>query len=129
MAVGRERVRVHGVTEVNRALKALELDVDDLRAVHTAVARQLIGGVRSRTPVRTGALAGSWDPGATKTRARVTSPLVYAGPIEWGYPKHNIAPARMVRATIEAEQEQIVKTYEDALAKLAAREDLEVVRR
>lgn len=121
MAASKGRVRVTGVREVTRALKALEASAEDLKAVHTAVARQLIGGVRTRTPIRTGALAASWGAGATKTRARITSPLLYSGPIEYGWPAHGIEPARMVRATVEAEEGAIIRTYERELAALGAK--------
>lgn len=126
MPASKERVRVSGVREVTRALKALEASTEDLKAVHTAVARGLLPGVAIRTPRRSGSLAASWSASATKTRARVTSPLVYAGPIEWGWPAHGIDPARMVRATIEAEQREIIAAYEHELEQLAAHVGLEV---
>jgi hypothetical protein len=121
VAAAKGRVKVEGVREVQRALKAFDAKTEDLKAVHTTVARTLLPGIASRTPRRTGELAGSWDAGATKTRARLLSSRPYAGPIEYGWTARGIEPARMVRATIEAEQGEIVERYEDELEKLADR--------
>lgn len=121
MAASKSRVKVSGVKEVQAALKRLEASAEDLKAVHTTVVAGILPGVASRTPIRSGALAGSWTAGATKTRGRVLSAKPYAGPIEWGWEAHGIEPAHMVRATIEAEQGEIVAKYEDAIAKLGSR--------
>ena len=125
MAASKGRVKVRGVAEVQRALRQLEASSEDLKAVHTTVVAGLLPGVSARTPVRSGALAASWTAGATKTRGRVLSSRVYAGPIEYGWPAHGIEPARMVRATIEAEQGEIVHKYEQALEELGNRAGLE----
>lgn len=126
MAASKGRVRVSGVEEVQRALRTLEASTADLKAVHTTVVASILPGVASRTPVRSGALAGSWTAGATKTRGRVLSSRRYAGPIEYGWPEHGIEPARMVRETIAAEQGEIVGKYETAFEDLGRRSGLEV---
>lgn len=126
MAASKSRVKVSGVAEVQRALRTLEASSGDLKAVHTTVVASLLPGVASRTPVRSGALAGGWTAGATKTRGRILSSRRYAGPIEYGWQEHGIEPARMVRETIEAEQGEIVAKYEDALEELGRRSGLEV---
>lgn len=125
MAASRSRVRVEGVAEVQRALKRLEASSEDLKAVHTTVVAGILPGIASRTPVRSGALAGGWTAGATKTRGRVLNRERYAGPIEYGWPAHGIEPARMVGETIAAEQREIVRKYEDALEDLGRRAGFE----
>jgi hypothetical protein len=126
VAASKQRVRVSGVKEVQAALKKLEASSEDLKGVHTVVARGLLPGVVQRTPFVTGRLASSWAAGATKTRARITSKQPYAGPIEYGWARRNIEPARMVRDTVEAERGEILERYEDELAKLGARAGFEV---
>ena len=90
------------------------------------VSSMLVPGVALRTPRRTGELAASWQAGATKTRARITSPLLRAGPIEYGWPAHGIEPARMVRETVTASSTEIVDTYREEIAKLGESAHLEV---
>jgi hypothetical protein len=62
------------------AIKALG-DIDA-----TAAAATITSAVPSTAPRRTGRLAGSFTSG----KGTITSPLVYAVPIHWGRPAHNI---------------------------------------
>lgn len=126
MAASKTRVRVEGVREVQRALKALEASTADLTAVHREVAAELVPGVGLRSPRRTGALAASWSAKSTKTRARIVSTKVYAGVIEYGWPARSIRAAKMVRQTIESSQRQIVASYERAIERLGAKAGFEV---
>ena len=128
MAASKGAVRVSGVREVQRALKQLEADAADLKTAHMAVSSMLVPGVASRTPRRSGALAASWQAGATKTRARLTSSRRYAGVIEYGWPKRGIEPARMVRDTVDASSTEILDQYQRELARLGTRAGFEAKR-
>lgn len=125
MAASKGQVRVGGVREMQAALKRVAHDAADMTAAHKAVSAALVPGVALRTPRRTGALSQSWSGGGTKTRARLTSSLPYAGPIEYGWSERGIEPARMVRDTVDASQREIVDAYQHELAKLAARDGFE----
>lgn len=107
-------------------MKDLGAKSADLKTVHQDVSSALVPGVRLRTPHRTGALAASWQAGATATRARITTPLRYGGVIEYGHPARGIEPARMIGETVEASHAEILETYEAGLARLAAAEGFEV---
>lgn len=107
-------------------MKRLEASAADLATVHREVAATLVPSVGLRSPRRSGALAGSWSAKSTKTRARIVSSVAYAGVIEYGWAQRGIEPARMVRDTIEASQDEIIGEYERALAKLGARAGFEV---
>jgi hypothetical protein len=122
VAASKGAVKVEGVREVQKALKDLGAASADLKSAHLAVSSLLLPGVAQRTPRRTGELAASWQAGATKTRARMTSPLRRAGPIEYGWPKHGIEPARMVRDTVDASHREILETYSSELEKLGKAE-------
>ena len=121
MAASKGRVKVEGVRELQKALRDLSSDAADLKPAHLAVSSMLVPGIAQRTPRRSGALAAGWIPGATKGRARITSKQRYAGVIEYGWPERGIEPARMVRDTVDASGQEIVKTYEDEIEKLAQR--------
>jgi hypothetical protein len=121
MPANKGRVKVHGVKEMEAALKKVADGAADLKAAHTTVARVIVPGSAQRSPRRTGARAASWAPSATKGRARISSRLAYAPVIEYGWGARGIEPARMVRDTIEAEQGEIIKTYEAELERLGKR--------
>ena len=126
MAASKGAVKVDGVREVQRALAKVGAEAADLKAAHRAVAAQLVPGIAQRSPRRTGALASGWQPGATKGRARITNTEIYAGVIEYGWPKRGIEPARMVRDTVASSHREILETYEHELGRLAAATGLEV---
>ena len=86
-------VKVDGMRRLRRELKAAGLDLADLREVNLSAARTVAQA--AQPPRRTGRLAGSVRPGASRTAGvvRAGGALVpYAGPIHWGWPKHNIEP-------------------------------------
>jgi hypothetical protein len=120
VAASKGAVRVEGVREVQLAMRKLEAQAADLKSAHAAVAASLVPGVSLRSPRRSGALAASWAPGATKGRARITSSRPYAGVIEYGWSERGIEPARMVRDTVDASHAEILAGYERELARLAA---------
>jgi hypothetical protein len=126
VAASKSRIEVSGVREVQAAMRKLDVQAQDLKAAHLAVASSLVPGIGIRSPRRTGTLAASWAAGATKTRARITSRAVYAGVIEYGDPKRGIDPARMVRDTVDASSAEILDLYGAEIAKLAASDGFEV---
>jgi hypothetical protein len=77
----------------------------DLSAADRAVGARLTADSRSRAPVRTGKLRGS----LRAVQAAVTSDLVYAAPIHWGWRKRNIEPNRFAWDT--AKREEWVDVY------------------
>lgn len=80
-------------------------------AVETDLGYQEIGdrGVRligQFAPRRTGRLRRSWRPRVVDGAAEMSSRLVYAGVIDRGWPRHNIAPSRYTaRAMKQLERE------------------------
>jgi hypothetical protein len=101
---GQPGVTVVGETELlstmARAEKALpDLDTSDAATV-------ILHAIPGTAPRLTGRLAGSFRTGTKDKRATITSPLVYAVPIHWGRPAHNIdANPFVVRAINQTETE------------------------
>jgi hypothetical protein len=112
-------VRVTGGAETAAAFDKLAADVADMTATHERIARARLGGVARRTPVLSGALANSWDARGSASAGTILSPLPYAGPIEGGWIRRNIAPAAMIARTLEAETDAIVAEYETSIADMA----------
>jgi phage gpG-like protein len=77
-------MKVEGLKELRKALKATENDFSDLKAVHEEVADMVKWGAISKMPQRSGDLAASYFSRATKTTGMVGSQLVYSGVSEFG---------------------------------------------
>lgn len=74
-------------------MKAAGLDLKDWTRVHKAAARPVWETARDIAPVLTGALRESIAIRAGKASAKVIAggrSIVYAGPIHFGWPAHNI---------------------------------------
>jgi len=113
--------RVQGVPETTHALDALADDVGDLTRVNEAIAAAIIPDVRPRTPVRTGALAGSWEARGTKDRAEIVSALAYSVPLEFG--SATVDAYAMVRTAVDANAGKAEDMYRDEMHRLAAARD------
>lgn len=89
-------LRVDGVTSVVRALDAFGLDVEDPRAMD-ALAPEVARVVAEEAPRRTGRLAASTSAETTRARASAVLLAPYAGVINYGWDRHNIAPAGFIQ--------------------------------
>lgn len=88
-----ETVRVEGLRDLIRTLKAAEQDLDDLKAANRTAAQVVADVARARAPRRTGRLAGTGRPGNAARKATVTfgrASVPYANPIHWGWPRRHI---------------------------------------
>jgi hypothetical protein len=96
------------VATMDRAAKALpEMDT-------TEAARVIAARIPATAPRRTGRLAGSFISG----RDTITSPLVYAVPIHWGRPAHNIQRDPFVYSAADASESQWTTALETAGQKI-----------
>lgn len=107
--------------ELERGLDQLRDRVSAMPEAHAAVAADLVPGIVQRTPVRSGALAGSWSSTGQPDRGVIESSEEYAGVVEYGDPARGIPPARMVRDTLEASEREVVAGYEDGIEREAKR--------
>jgi len=110
---------VTGGPETAAAFDKLGEDVADLSSTHERVARARLGGVARLTPVRTGALVGSWDAAGSPSAGSISSPLAYAATIEGGSDLRGISATRMIARTLEAEQQQLAEEYRLAILERA----------
>jgi hypothetical protein len=107
--------------ELERGLDALRARASAMPEAHAAVASSLVPGIAQRTPVRSGALAGSWSASGEDGRGVITSDEPYAGVVEFGDPARGIDGARMVRDTIDASERDVLEGYEAGLEREAKR--------
>jgi len=84
-------VQVDGARRLRATMKRAGSDLQEFKDAHRAAADTVVAATRA--PSRSGKLAASVRPGATKTMAIVRagySSVPYAGAIHWGWPRHNI---------------------------------------
>jgi hypothetical protein len=110
--------RVEGLASVTRALRAVGVDVSDLKDAFQAIATRGAALVKRHTPVRSGRLQGDIRGNRATSRAVVTagrSNLRYAGPINYGWPKRGIAAAGFMQAGDKELQPYAVQQLEDEI--------------
>lgn len=76
-------VQAPGLRKLQRDLKALGVDAQDLKAANIAASTIVVTASRPRAPRRTGALAASVKAARTQGRARVRSSLRYSAYQHW----------------------------------------------
>jgi hypothetical protein len=105
-------VKLEGLSTFRRTLKSAGADMEEFKDASQRTASVVVFHAMSRAPKRTGALAGSLRPARTSGSVTVyagnNSSVVYAGPIHWGWPAHNIrAQPFLVDAAHETEPEWV----------------------
>lgn len=111
------RFRVDGVAELARSLDALAETIEgDLGGAWRDLADRGVKAVSSFAPKRTGRLAGSFVARAGKGGGDVSSDLIYAGPINYGWRKHNIAPAGYIERAAERLDREAASVVDQAIA-------------
>lgn len=138
-APGLARVRVRGLAELRRALRAMGDDLPrQLRETLRRAGAGVASDARGRAPRRSGRLAGRVTARATQLGARVGSTLPYAPVIEFGgVIRHHghghsgehlirISARPFVQPAIDARAPDIVRDLERDLVSLARRVGWEV---
>lgn len=106
-------MRVIGAMQLNITMTAAAAELTDMATGFSEVG-DIVATASSRTaPRRTGALAQSMghETGGKNT-AVITSPLIYAGPIHWGRPSHNIRADPFVTDAAGATEDKQVGALE-----------------
>jgi len=106
-------IEVRGADRLARTARAAARDLRDLAAANRRVADGIMRA--ARPPRRTGRLAASLTPSATATEATVSSPLVYAPVIEFGWPGHNIEATHFLADALDARYGPTVAIYADTV--------------
>lgn len=112
MAAGGGALRVDGARQLRKSLAAAGIQLDDLKAAHKELADYVVSV--QRPPVRTGRLAATVRPGATKTSAIVRAggaKVPYANPIHWGWANRNIVANKWLTRAVDERQETIEEKY------------------
>ena len=103
-------IEVQGAPELAATLHHAAGRVENMAAVNREVAALVAAA--ARPPIRTGRLAASITPRSSDTEAAVTSGLVYAGVIEYGWPRRNIRPAKFLATAFAQTESATTAAYE-----------------
>jgi bacteriophage HK97-gp10 putative tail-component len=115
-------VQVDGLAQLTRDLKKLEAAaVKKLRAVSKDAAQIVSDEAKSKAPVLTGRFRDKIKPGATQAGGYVAiRGLVYAGPIHFGWPAHNIRPNPVLYEALDARRAEVIAKFERGVADVVA---------
>lgn len=95
-------VRVTGLREFVASCERLGISIDDLRDAFAEVARLGAETAAAFAPKRTGTLAGDIRGNRSKSKAVVSAgraTVPYAGPINYGWPRHGIVASNFMQKT------------------------------
>jgi hypothetical protein len=115
-------ITVKGGDELRRTMGQVATDLADLTDVNNRGGDLLLAASRAKAPKKSGRLAGSLRTVAGAAGFTVTSPLVYAGPIHWGWRERNIWPTYFLYDALDVKRAAILEAYatevDDAIAKV-----------
>lgn len=119
-------VKVEGLNQLVRQLGRLEPSVkQELKDTNRAMAERMVGPVRAGAPRRSGNLAASVRAGATQrsgvVRAGNRGRVPYAGPIHFGWPRHNIRPNPFMWEVLDSRRDDIEREYVERITQLVDR--------
>lgn len=121
---GKPAIQVTGAKELRRALKRMGADLADLKEINLEAARRVADRAAQRAPFRTGRLQRSIKARATKASGSVTAGgrlIPYAGPIHFGWPRHNINPQPFIYEALDDRRIEVVALYEKRVGDLVER--------
>jgi len=124
-------VKVKNLREINKALDAIGVPKDAIKAAGKESGELVASEARSLAPVRTGALRNSIRVGAT-ARGKITvlagnnrtskSAVPYANPIHWGWFKRHIRPQPFFVTALGYTRSEIYDNYFKQMEKLIMQE-------
>ena len=124
-------VKVKNLREINKALAAVGVPKDAVKAAGKESGELVASEARSLAPVRTGALRNSIRVGAT-ARGKITvlagnnrsssSGVPYANPIHWGWFKRHIRPQPFFVTALGYTRSGIYDNYFKQMEKLIIQE-------
>lgn len=116
--VNRTGTKVEGLNQVVRALQQMGVEVEDLKAAFAKIADKAAQVAADAAPRKSGRLAADIRGNRAKSKAVVTAgraSVPYAGPINYGWPKRNIAPAGFMQTADEQMQPVALQMLEDEI--------------
>lgn len=121
-------VRVEGLAKAVRQLKALGLDIDDLKGAFSKIAAEGVDAVLKHTPRgETGNLAASVRGNRAQSKAVVRAgkaAVKYAGPVNYGWPSRGIEAVEFMQKGDQDMRPVAVRRLEEEIEKSIRRRGL-----
>ena len=115
-------VKLKGFKELEKALEKAGEDTNQLRELHSRMARLMVAAVKPRAPVgKTGKLKSSIRAIRGKNTAGIrggNSAVPYAAPRHWGWPARNITKNEFAWVTLRANEAEWIQMYQKELEKI-----------
>ena len=124
MAAGKPAIQVTGAKELRKALSKMGRDLGDLRAINLEAAKVVADEAERRAPRRSGTLARTIRPTASKAAGRVAAgrkSVPYAGVIHFGWPGHNIAAQPFIFDALADKAQAVTDKYVERVDALVIR--------
>ena len=121
------RVRIEGLSQTIRALRAAGTDMQDMSALMHAIGTSVVQVARPRAPHLSGALARSVRAGRGKTKAVVragSARLPYAGVQHYGWPARRIAAHPFLVQALQSSRSHIYDQLDKGLAEILRKNHL-----
>lgn len=126
--MGKSGLYVQGLREITRGFEKAGVDVEELKDVMGPIADEAVRVMKPFIPEKSKALQASARGNRAKGKAVVTigrgKTARYAGPIQYGWKKRNIRPARFVERTDDVMETRAVQMLEDGWGEIAERHGL-----
>jgi hypothetical protein len=110
--------RVEGLSRVVRQVRALGLEVEDLKDAFAKIAAEGARRAAAHAPKRSGRLAADIRGNRATSKAVVTAgraSLKYAGPINYGWPKRNILASEFLQKADQEMEPRALQILEDEI--------------
>lgn len=103
---------LQGADAFQRDLRASVQDLGNLSSPMRSTSSTIQRAGQARAPKMTGRLANSLVARADPMTAEVSSTLVYAGVIHWGWPGHNIEPQPFLTTAAQDTEPQWLREFD-----------------
>jgi len=107
------RFKLDGFSQLSSSLHSAADDLAHMDRANAVASDIVTADARGRAPRLTGALAASIAAAPESDGAAVVATVAYAGVIEFGSPRRNIAAQPYMRPAVEATEQQYMTTYTD----------------
>lgn len=98
--------------DTRRGLRRMDDRLDDLSVPDTALGDHVLAEARRHAPHRSGVLVASLELVPAYPGVVVTTDLVYAPPIHYGWPRRNIEAQPFMDQALDTIGDDVVKPYE-----------------
>lgn len=115
-------VHIEGLAKLHRELGQFAAELPkELKQISKSAADLVADTSRDNAPVRKGTLQRAVKSAATVQGAEVRVKLIYANPIHFGWPAHNIEPQPFVYDAVDERADEAYALFDQGLTDLLAR--------